>query len=144
MSTTTNPQPVERLLGSNLSIGKVVELCRTGEILVQSTQDPNQTLLCDFLETSDSPALTLDIGDRVLYLPCGSLLEKGCVVGRIGAYREPDRDHVQISANSSLKLSCGSGSIEMRSDGKILTRGVDVVSLAKQTQRIKGGSVQIN
>ncbi len=147
-STTTSSkstaQPVKHLLSPSLSVGTVVELCRSGEILVQSAQDPNQRLLCDFLETCDAPSLTLAVGDRVLYLPCGSLLEKGCVVGRVGSYREPDREHIQIAANSSLKLTCGSGSIEMRSDGKILTRGMDVVSLAKQSQRIKGGSVQIN
>jgi hypothetical protein len=145
--TTSSPnplQPIQPLLSPSLSLGRVVELSGSGEILVQSAHDPHQKLLCDFLETSDEPSLTLSVGDRVLYLPSSSLLEKGCVVGRVGAYREPDRDHVRIAANGSLKLTCGSASIEMRNDGKILTKGVDVVSLAKQSQRIKGGSVQIN
>ena len=135
---------LENLANSSLSVGTVVELCQSGEILIRSLAESNHTVLCDFLESADTPALLLEVGDRVLFLPCNSLLEKGCVLGRIGAYKKPDHDNVQITAGNSLELKCGTGSIRLRSDGKILTKGVDVVSMAQQTQRIKGGSVQIN
>ena len=52
--------------------------------------------------------------------------------------------HVLIEAMESLKLVCGESSIELHKDGKLLIRGNDVVTRAKRTNRIKGGSVAIN
>ena len=45
---------------------------------------------------------------------------------------------------SRVTLKCGDGSIAMRRDGKILIKGLDLVSHAARTNRVKGGSVAIN
>jgi hypothetical protein len=54
------------------------------------------------------------------------------------------RRRVVLSARSEVVLRCGEGSITLSKDGKVTIRGVDVVSSAVRTQRIRGGAVRIN
>jgi hypothetical protein len=130
--------------------GLVSELLPTGEVLVTLPRErSSRKVVCNFLEISDRPALSLEIGDRVLVLMPQGLGEEGCVLGRIGIYQGADAEyaepkHIVIEAKKELKLKCGDSSIELRRDGKLLIKGVDVVANAKRTNRIKGGSVQIN
>jgi hypothetical protein len=84
----------------------------------------------------------------ILLLP-RTLEEKGCVLGRVGRYVSPASPDggpksIVIEATKDLTLKCGDSSIELRQDGKLLVKATDVVSHAKRTNRIKGGSVQIN
>jgi len=58
--------------------------------------------------------------------------------------KESIPDELVIEAKKNLTLKCGDGSITLRKDGKILIKGKDLVSQAKRTNRIKGGSVAIN
>ncbi|WP_407737280.1 DUF6484 domain-containing protein [Hyalangium sp.] len=51
---------------------------------------------------------------------------------------------VELEAQDELVLRCGQASITLRRNGKILIRGVQVETRASGTNRIKGGSVQIN
>lgn len=53
-------------------------------------------------------------------------------------------DEIVIEAGKRFVLKCGEARIEFREDGRLLIRGTDVVSSAKRTNRIKGGSVAIN
>jgi hypothetical protein len=96
--------------------------------------------------------------DLVLVQPVLGVDFDAVVVGRIAdgrpaATRRADEapvtealtpDHVVLQAKQSLTLRAGEASITMRDDGKILIKGHDVVSHAKRTNRIKGGSVAIN
>jgi hypothetical protein len=54
------------------------------------------------------------------------------------------RRRVVLSARTEVVLRCGEGSITLSRDGKVSIRGVDVVSSAVRTQRIRGGAVRIN
>jgi hypothetical protein len=125
-----------------LQRGHILEFFQTGELLVGTGPDGRQPVLCDFLQTG--PALELRTGDEVLLLPPADATAKGCVLGRIGAYVAPNRDRVVVEAEQELVLRCGDGAITLRRDGKVLTKAMDVASVAKRRQRIKGGSVQIN
>jgi hypothetical protein len=53
-------------------------------------------------------------------------------------------EQLVVEARESLTLRVGDGSITIRADGKILIKGKDLVSQAKNTNRIKGGAVAIN
>jgi hypothetical protein len=55
-----------------------------------------------------------------------------------------ERRRVVFSAQTEVVLRCGEGSITLSADGKVTVRGVDVVSSAERTQRIRGGAVRIN
>ena len=51
---------------------------------------------------------------------------------------------VTVSADQQIVLKCGDASITLTAAGKVLIRGAYVLSRASGTNRIKGGSVQIN
>jgi hypothetical protein len=55
-----------------------------------------------------------------------------------------ERRRIVFAANTELVLRCGDGSITLAADGKVSIRGMDVVSSATRTQRIRGGAVRIN
>ena len=136
---------------SSIERGVVVEVLETGEISVEMKMGAHRRILCDFLETTDRPGILLQPGDPVLLLLPKTSEEKGCVLGRIGRYRRPEKhkeqkapENLVIEAKKQLDLKCGKSSIVMRRDGKLVVKAVDVVSRAKRNNKIKGGSVNIN
>jgi hypothetical protein len=103
---------------------------------------------CHVLCASGIPYL-LAPGDQVLVWLPNDPAADGLVLGRIGPSRAsegPDEPPAELvlEARASLVLRVGDGSIEMRSDGKILIKGTDLVSHATRLNRIKGGAVAIN
>ena len=102
-----------------------------------------QELLCDWLETGAVAKLDLKEGDSVLVVG-GSASERGIVLGRVGPYRASTPAALLIETTESMTLKCGSSSMELRADGKLLVKGEDVLLKARGTQRIKAGSVNIN
>jgi Domain of unknown function (DUF6484) len=60
----------------------------------------------------------------------------------MAAEGEP-RDKV-FSAEGSITLMCGEASLTLHADGRVVTRGVNVVSVASEQQRIQGAVVRIN
>ncbi|HYO53959.1 DUF6484 domain-containing protein [Archangium sp.] len=65
------------------------------------------------------------------------------------APQEPVEAHVDgkrvvIEGKDEIVLQCGQASITLRRNGKVVIKGTYVESHASGTQRIKGGSVQIN
>jgi hypothetical protein len=120
------------------------------------------TFACDMLQASDR-APTIERGDVVLMWHSGRDIDRGVVLGRVGASPTPAttssdldvreeragsdtsiQDELVIEANKSLTLRVGAGSITIREDGKILIKGSDLVSHARRTNRIRGGAVSIN
>ncbi|WP_338848508.1 DUF6484 domain-containing protein [Massilia sp. W12] len=57
---------------------------------------------------------------------------------------EIDKRQITMQAGEELSLRCGDAAIILTSDGRILLRGVYISSQASATQRLLGGSVQIN
>ena len=55
-----------------------------------------------------------------------------------------DGERLVLEGKEEIVLRCGSGSITLRKDGKIVIRGTHILSRASGPNRIKGGSVQIN
>jgi hypothetical protein len=55
-----------------------------------------------------------------------------------------DRQRIVLSAQQEVVLRCGKASITLTTDGKIVVKGVDVVSTAGRVNRIRGGAVKIN
>jgi hypothetical protein len=107
-----------------------------------------QEVTCDLLFTAAEQPLRLVAGDPVLIALSDLPNQRGVILGRIGPARHdtpPDvPDELVLEAASTITLRCGDGSITLRQDGKILIKGKNLVSLATETQRIKGGSVAIN
>ena len=55
-----------------------------------------------------------------------------------------DGKRVRVTAQDEIVLECGSASITLRRNGRIIIRGTYVETRSEGTNRIKGGQVQIN
>ena len=136
--------------GKQIVRGSVLVVRNDGTVLLVCKDEKPGELLCDVLQTSESPGLKLSPGDTVLVWLPENDEEHGVVLGLIGPSRavvgeEKEKpDEIVIEAKKNLTLKCGEGSITLRKDGKILIKGKDLVSQAKRMNRIKGGSVTIN
>lgn len=120
----------------------VVEVQRGGQITVRLDGRSGVTA-CDFLETTAGAPPLLRPGDAVLVLVPEGDGGRPAVIGRVGPYRPPDRRELLLEANEEVTIRCGDAAITLR-DGKILIKGVDVVSHARRRNRIRGGSVEVN
>jgi hypothetical protein len=128
-----------------LTAGRVAVLLEDGTVAVL-VEGTDERLVCDMLYAGDTPPV-LGVGDQVLIWR--GTAERGVLVGRVGPTNRPGPekdtpDTLALEAKSNLILKCGDGSITIRADGKIMIKGKNLVSLALETNRIKGGSVSIN
>lgn len=55
-----------------------------------------------------------------------------------------DGERVVLDAESEIVLRCGRSSLTLTSDGRIVMKGIEIVSRAVRTNKIKGGTVNIN
>ncbi|HVH04148.1 MAG TPA: DUF6484 domain-containing protein [Amaricoccus sp.] len=86
-------------------------------------------------------ALMFEDGDPLRPLIVGRLVEPAR-----GAPPQVFRDGevVRVTGGERIELRCGSASLIMEKDGRITLRGTRLVSHASGTNRIRGGSVQLN
>jgi hypothetical protein len=91
------------------------------------------------VETRQPAALMFEGGDPSRPLIVG-------LVQAPGSAREArvDGKRVVLTGTEEVELRCGEASISLKKDGKLVIRGAYVETRAKGTNRIKGGSVQIN
>jgi hypothetical protein len=55
-----------------------------------------------------------------------------------------DGRRVRVTAQDEIVLQCGSASVTLRRNGRVVIRGTYVETHSEGTNRIKGGQVQIN
>lgn len=93
-------------------------------------------------DTGAEVALLFEDGDRARPLIVGRIVEparddtRACIVH--------DGETVAIRANERIELRVGKSSIVMEKDGHITIRGTHLVSHASASNRIRGGSVNLN
>lgn len=56
----------------------------------------------------------------------------------------PTKERLVFESEREIVLRCGRSSITLTRDGKVLVKGVDVVSRASGSNKIRGASVKIN
>jgi hypothetical protein len=132
-----------------MRLASVIEVNEGGEIGVVVAGDPPLRLHCDVLRAADRPALTLALGARVLVLLPVPGETRGCVLGVVGAYESPRVEtqvpfELRLEAQQRLELRCGESALSMDAEGRVLLKGKDVVTRARRTQKIRGGTVHIN
>ncbi|TIS57134.1 MAG: hypothetical protein E5W82_17450 [Mesorhizobium sp.] len=97
--------------------------------------------------------LTVDmIGCEVALLFQEGDPRKPLIVGRIvkptrmheTAHVSRDGDHIKITGDKTIELRCGKSTIIMEKDGRITIRGTRLVSHASGSNRIRGGSIDLN
>lgn len=127
------------------TLGRIMELRARGRFLVSLEGAADAAVSGCQLQTAEQP-VRLVVGDRVLVCLPASGEEGAIILGRVGPSADPSDlpDELLLEARKGLVLRVGEGSITIRADGKILIKGKDLVSHAKRTNRIKGGSVSLN
>lgn len=116
------------------------------EGLVVVSDEVGEEISCELLIMAGLRA-SLEPGDRVLVWRATADAH-GVILGRLGRVDgEAAADapaELVLQARKRLTVRCAEGSVELRSDGKVLVKGRDIVSRAQRTNRVKGGSVAIN
>ena len=92
-------------------------------------------------EPGQAVLLVFENGDPTLPVIVGLVKDKIAEVTL-----EPARhsNELVLETKKELTLVCGKSSITLRSDGRIIVKGVEILSRASRTNKIRGASVQIN
>ena len=136
---------MERVAGSTrIMRAKVTAFREDGTVEVRVHGKPARTLLCDVLATAQAGGCGFERGDEVLVALEEERAANGCILGRVGPYREPDTGHVNRGHGDALTIVCGEASITLSKTGKVLIRGLDIVNRATRCVRIRGGSIKLN
>lgn len=140
--------------GMKLVQGRIIEISSDGQIWVENDPD-GLSIPCYFLRTSTAPLPELKALDLALYA-IDEMGTKGYVLGVIQKYipeaekpikvvlSQNPKDEILLNASEKIELHCGKSTLTMEKDGRIIVRGANITTRAKGTNKIKGGSVQIN
>ncbi len=101
---------------------------RAAAVLLFEGEDPARPLLVGLLRSA-TPLV-----DALLAGP----LPQAPAVARV------DGKRVAIEGKEEVVLRCGKASLTLQRDGKVVLRGVNLVTQADQVHKIRGGKVQVN
>ncbi|MGD9201499.1 MAG: hypothetical protein PVI26_08060 [Chitinispirillia bacterium] len=139
--------------------GNVIALNQEGSIEVTGKNGKSKNCFITTLHKSKLPEIS--VGDTVIYSMDGNS-EYGFILGIVCRYMpvkqetttvKPDKKPSEVNvdgqrlvfeAQKEIMLKCGKGSIVLKRDGKIVIKGINVITRARNTNKIKGGSVSIN
>lgn len=111
---------------------QVVRVLR-GTVNADELEPGVSVLLLQPDDETSTPVLVGVLADRVELVPTAApRMER--ISGR----------SVEVVASEELRLICGSSSVVLMRDGRIVLRGARITSRASQSNRVKGGTVQIN
>lgn len=65
-------------------------------------------------------------------------------VVREGIRRQESKRSLTLEAAGEITIACGKSSITLRSDGRVVIKGTELVSRASGTNKIRGAAVKIN
>jgi hypothetical protein len=100
-------------------------------VLLFEHGDRTRPIIVGFIETTPAPAQPVEVGPVLPDRP--SVIEA-----------DVDGKRVRVTAQDEIVLQCGSASVTLRRNGRVIIRGTYVETRADGTNRIKGGQVQIN
>ena len=89
-------------------------------------------------------ALLFEDGDLARPLVVGRIIEPAREAASTSPVVVSDGETLRITASQRIELRVGRAAIVMEKDGRITIRGLDVVSHAARSNRIRGGSVTVN
>lgn len=129
-------------------IGELIELYRNSALIKIPDYHPidvEAKIICayDFLKDRKKVAIMFEGGDVNKPMIIG-MMEDQTSSHEVKSVTVDHNEHLLIEANQEIELRCGESSIVLTQDGRILLRGNYISSQAMATQRIRGGSVQIN
>ena len=154
MTTTTDKDDVSRSIGEEVScgrtiIGRLSGWDSSGHPLVTfydgAAIGPVRARSTVRLETRDlNREVVLIFPDNDGRAPIVTGVVQPVRPASHAILAEADGERMVLTAEREIVLRCGASSITLTQAGKILINGNYLVSRASGTNRIKGGSVQIN
>lgn len=144
---------------SPLVKGTVAAIQADGVIWVLVSKDPRKPIQARTLVDIDLAAIGHDVllsfddknDDRPIIL---GLIQDRCKkeadLTELDLHRNQvdtyylDKERVEIEAKKEIVMRCGDCSVTLRKDGKIIIKGVHVISRAKGANKMRGAAVTIN
>jgi hypothetical protein len=124
------PVPARSIIPLDRAAAERAAAERTGAVLQFENGDPRLPVLMGLLQ----PAVQTPLLDALLSAPAPG--------GKLEA--KVDGKRVVVEGEQEIVLRCGLASITLQKNGKVVVRGTYLETRASGTNRIKGGSVQIN
>lgn len=143
------PTGSKRATGPAIPLATLVEVTADGG-RVAVGKSPPRLARTTVLLTPDLVGRTVTLGfedgdpERPLITGLLRLPEELAKAGAGQVHVAIDGKTLVLTARDRIELRCGESTVRLTSDGKVLVRGVHVVTRAAGQNRIKGGSVQIN
>jgi len=128
----SGPQPAQTTVALTPHAIQEAVAARQRVVLIFENGDPRLPVIMGFLQ-SPVPTPLVD-----------AVLEGSARQGEQPLEATVDGKRVTIEGKDEIVLKCGQASITLRRNGKIILKGTYVESHATGTNRIKGGSVQVN
>jgi Domain of unknown function (DUF6484) len=128
-------------------VGRIVRITEDGEILVDYPGNQVGPIRARLgmqvpLDRPDQQVLLVfENQDVTLPIIAGVITDK---VGDLRCRGSRDGEELTLKATKELTLVCGKSSITLRSDGKVIVKGREILSRASGTNKIRGASVKIN
>ena len=167
MKKTTNLVSMKRYQAPERwgnAVGKIVAVGEDGRILVDYPDNPAGPLEARYVanrffanetdfENGAPVLLGFENGDPELAIIIGRLRDTvprpDTLKVSMPVEKEPeevllDGKRVVLEAAEEIELRCGKSSLILTKDGKVVMKGVEVVSRALKTNKIRGASVKIN
>jgi hypothetical protein len=155
IGTAAKPTPIFGIV-----VGQVQSIFPDGRVRLQLPQlaiaavDARVACAPDGLLPGAAVAVMFEQGDVNRALVIGPMYAGPAVAAAVAneagvdvtetSQAQPEYARIVIEAGEELELRCGESAIVLTADGRILQRGTYISSHASATQRIRGGSVQIN
>lgn len=114
-----------------------------GPVAARSLVALDEAMLQAAVAQRQAVGLMFERGDPGLPLIIG-LVQPVRTKGAAPSTARVDGKRVVITGEEEVELRCGEASIVLTREGKLVIRGAYVETRARGTNRIKGGSVQIN
>ena len=140
-------------------LGKLISVEKTGRVLVDYPDNPfgplpaRSTVRRLNRHGKREILLMFENGDPRLPIIIGVLQDQPIVTGPsqevILDKKETkdiilDGERIVFDAKKEIVLRCGEGSVTIKTDGKIIIKGTNILSRSKGVNKIKGASVNIN
>jgi hypothetical protein len=131
----------------NSCVGRVVGITPDGEILVDYPGNQVGPIRARWAASGpldaaeQSVLLVFENGDKSLPIIAGIVRDR---IDDPRLTRVGTKDELALEAKKELILVCGKSSVTLRSDGRIILKGVEILSRASGSNKIRGASVKIN
>ncbi len=165
LSTSCDSSGQHFMAGMQPVTGRVVSINAVGKILVQYKNRPvtearimsgsirkelesnlrsSQQVLMVFEEGDPEKPIIIGLMEEPLYQMVE--LEKSSVANEENSPTEAeiDGERMVLEATKEIVLKCGNSSITLTKEGRIVIKGIDIVSRALSVNKVKGSCVELN